>query len=260
MSPSVPAHHERREFASEIKFVLDAATADRVRAWARRHLAPDPNAKGTAGDTYHVASLYLDTPDFSVFRRTGNFQHSKFRIRRYNDEVIFLERKLKIAGQVAKHRTTVTPQELERLTFATDIGRAGWTGAWFERRANGRRLQPVCQIDYFRTARILVTPTGPIRLTLDESIRALPARETRFLDTAAAKPVTETVVLELKYRRDLPVLFRALAAEFGLNPSAFSKYRTAVQMLGLIETPRAVSAPGSTPALPATILPACSIS
>jgi len=234
MSPSALGAHERREFASEIKFPLDPATAALVRAWARERLQPDPNARGHQGDTYEIASLYFDTAELDVFHRRGRHHHSKFRVRRYGGGPIFLERKLKRRGQLAKRRTPVEIAELAHL--ATPSAVTPWPGGWFGQRIVGRGLRPFCQIAYERTARVQMTPSGPIRLTLDEGIRAVPANGIAFADMAEAVPVTDRVVLELKFRREIPALFRELVEQFALNPNSFSKYRSAIVALGL--TPR----------------------
>lgn len=261
MSPSAPAHNERREFASELKFVLDPQTAQRVREWARKSLIADPNARGATGDTYRVASLYFDTAQFAVYQRDARLRYSKFRIRRYDETVLFLERKLKVSGRIAKRRTTITPADLARMAATPAplaVHSAAWAGAWFEHKTAARRLRPVCQIDYFRTARVLATPEGPIRLTLDENIRAQPAHEASFKSDAAAVPLTDRVVLELKFRRGLPVLFRNLAAEFGLNTGNFSKYRNAVEALALapFAKPEDVSQPVAVRPAPISVIPA----
>src|SRR5262245_27025776 len=98
MSPST-ATRERREFASEIKFLISPELADQVRRWARNALSPDPHAGGQAGDVYRITSLYFDTKSFDVFHHNSSFGRSKYRIRRYgNGEIAFLERKLKTKG------------------------------------------------------------------------------------------------------------------------------------------------------------------
>lgn len=232
MSPSALNVHEKREFASEIKFVLDAATAEFVRAWARERLVPDPNASGLLRDSYEVTSLYFDTPNYDVFHRRGSQRYSKYRVRRYGGETIFFERKLKARGNLAKRRTQVLLPDVARLS--QPVSAKDWAGRWFETRVAGHRLGPVCQITYERTARVLMTTSGPIRLTLDEGIRALPMHGIKFHEHSASKRITDLVVLELKYRRDLPVLFRELVGQFKLNPHPFSKYRAAVQVLGIV--------------------------
>jgi VTC domain len=237
MSPSDLAAHEKREFASEIKFLLDPATATAVREWARARLVADPNAEGFAGDTYTVTSLYFDTPELDVFHRQGLHRHSKFRIRRYSAGSLFFERKLKIRGRLAKHRTPVTLADVADLSSGLASGAAGF---WFQQKISARRLQPQCQIGYRRTARVLMSPAGPIRMTLDDSVCAQRAGAIRFDDSGAMVPVTDRVILELKFRRDLPALFRELVASFALNPVSFSKYRAALPLIGLV--PGAIAA------------------
>jgi inorganic triphosphatase YgiF len=245
MSPSAPAAQEKREFASEIKFLLDPAAADRVRGWARERLAPDPNASGQLGDTYEVTSLYFDTPELDVFTRRGPHHRSKFRVRRYDGRQIFLERKLKVGDHVAKRRTPITAAELSQLA---EMDRAAaWPGSWFGAKAAARRLQPICQISYQRTARVMMTETGPIRLTLDTTMLAVPNRSLVFYGSRDAISISDFVVLELKFRRFLPALFRELVAHFALSPQPFSKYRTALPALGL--APSGVALPASPAAL-----------
>lgn len=244
MSPSALAAHERREFASEIKFLLDPATAELVRAWARANLGADPNAQGPAADTYAVTSIYFDTAGLDVFHRRGRHHHSKFRVRRYGGGPLFFERKLKIRGRLAKRRTPVTAADVTCLSGP--LAAVTWPGFWFQQKLTARQLQPQCQIDYERTARVLATAAGPIRLTLDEAIRARPAQEICFHDATVTTPVTDRVVLELKYRRELPALFRTLIGQFALNPLPFSKYRTALPALGLV--------PAAAPSLPTVCL------
>lgn len=227
MSPTTVFVQEKRAFATELKFVVDPATAQRIRAWARERLEPDPNAGGACGDTYRVASIYHDTPEFAIFRREGWLRHSKFRIRRYDGGIVFLERKLKLGGLVAKRRAALSPAQLERYDQLPEPAR------WFAARTAARRLRPVCRVDYDRTARVALTANGPIRLTLDENLCARPAGAPRFDDALPAVRLTDEVVLELKFRRDLPVRFKELVGEFLLEPRAFSKYRAAVQALGL---------------------------
>jgi hypothetical protein len=231
MSPSDLAAHEKREFASEIKFLLDPVTAVAVHEWAREKLVADPNAQGFTGDTYTVTSLYFDTPELDVFHREGLHRHSKFRIRRYGSTTFFFERKLKIRGRLAKRRLPVVPADLARLAAVPE---PGWAGLWFQQKISARRLQPQCQISYQRTARVLMSPSGPIRLTLDDSVRAQRAADIRFDDSVSTVPVTDRVILELKFRRDLPVLFRDLVAKFALNPVPYSKYRAAMPLLGVV--------------------------
>jgi hypothetical protein len=246
MSPTAPSVHEKKEFASELKFLLCPAKAMQVLSWARERLVADPNAGGPAGDGYEITSLYFDTAHFDVFHHRRGMHRSKFRVRRYGGPIgpIFLERKLKAHGRLAKCRSPVALEELGQLGAVTLP--PGWSGQWFHARVAARRLGPVCQITYQRLARVLLTSSGPIRLTMDTGLRVLPVAGMYFDDSPGALPVlSDEVVLEIKYRRELPVLFRELVSSFQLSPRPFSKYRAAITTLGLANTPTGAISPGS---------------
>jgi hypothetical protein len=77
------------------------------------------------------------------------------------------------------------------------------------------------------------TPDGPVRMTLDASVVASPTSLVT-LSTAPSRPLVEgQMILELKYAGVLPRVFRDLVDEFRLTPRPASKYRFAVQTLGL---------------------------
>ena len=71
-------------------------------------------------------------------------------------------------------------------------------------------------------------------VTVDEGLVASPADGYRFqaLDGATAL-LPEQRILELKYKREIPGLFKELMQTFNLRPQAASKYRMAVESLGL---------------------------
>lgn len=236
MSPAIEGR-ENREFASELKFLVDHSCAEKIRAWSRLCLAPDPNCCADFGDAYRISSLYFDTDRFDVFHRQGSFGRSKYRIRRYEwGEIAFLERKLKTRGLVSKRRSPVKLEELARLDQPS-LGN-GWRGFWFCRRLVARQLKPICQITYLRTARFCMTELGPIRLTLDENIQALPVSGLHFDGTKEGIRVSDgQVILELKFRLEMPALFKNLLREFALNPQPVSKYRLAVVALGFVPPP-----------------------
>jgi len=224
---------ERREFASEIKFLIPPDRVELIRAWARAHLEPDPNGTGADHDTYGITSLYFDTNRFDVFHGSGSFGRSKYRVRRYNgNESIFLERKTKTRTWVSKRRSLVGIDYLPLLKGAS--ASVDWPGFWFHRRLLGRQLQPVCQISYQRTARVGTAEGHPIRMTLDRDLRASARLAHAFDDRSVGTPLLDqTWILELKYRHTLPALFKRLITELAPSPQRISKYRLAVTTLGL---------------------------
>jgi len=222
-----------RAFANEVKFKVSDEQADEIRVWARASLQPDPHGSGEWGDTYRTTTLYLETPAFDVYHQRGSNGRAKYRIRRYGDgPVVFVERKLKRRGKVAKRRTLVGADGLLRLAHVSRNGHDA-TG-WFTRRLDRRRLSPVCQIGYERMARTGTTPSGAIRLTMDRDVRVARARDYVFVDDPGQAVPDLPAVLELKYHGDVPALFLELIERFRLAPEAISKYRLGAATLGLL--------------------------
>jgi VTC domain len=235
---------EVRPAAREVKFVIDAAKAARIRQWARTHLEPDIHGSGPFGDEYRTTSVYFDTDAFDVFHRRGSFGRSKYRIRRYDDaETVFLERKMRQPAVLAKRRTIVALEALPRLI--DPMVDADWPGHWFYRRVAARRLRPVCQVAYRRMARVAQRNGEQIRLTLDSDLVALPPGPSpvpAVHGLMAALALPERHILEMKYRCAPPAIFLQLVEEFRLAPQSASKYRLGVVATGQVAP--SGSAPG----------------
>lgn len=225
---------EQRPFAAEVKFLLTPDQGDAVREWARARLTPDPYGSGEGGDRYCTTSLYCDTAAQDVFFRRGSYGRSKYRVRRYaTSDMVFLERKLRTKDLLSKRRSLVPLDELPRLGSAPDSWPQGWQGAWFGERIAARRLTPVCQVAYDRVARVAATPYGIARLTLDAHVRAWPVDGFAFRDTSPEPVLSDRIILELKFRIEMPAVFKGLVEEFRLNPAPVSKYRMSITALGL---------------------------
>jgi hypothetical protein len=230
LSPSL--WNDREEPAFELKFQLDEEQARQVAEWARQHLNLDPHAVPELGDAYRVHGLYFDTPALDVFHRSPGYKRKKYRLRRYgSNALLFLEQKRKSAGRVAKRRIQVEEAELDRLReVPTDLD---WPGGWFHRRLSVRKLQPSCLISYQRQAYFGHNVEGPLRLTLDRHLHSQNADRWTVEEVMdGLTMVPDRVLLELKYRRHLPAVFKGLMQDVGLTPSPLSKYRLAIQALG----------------------------
>lgn len=219
-------------FTSETKLLVDARLGDDIRAWARERLGPDPHGSGPFRDQYGVVSLYLDTDAHDVYHRRGSYGRSKFRIRHYeSDEAAFLERKLRTRLRLTKRRTRIPLETVASLRL--DDPNPAHPGYWFFRRVLLRRLRPVCVIRYSRTARMAETPEGPVRMTLDAAVMAAPTNLVTLSPGQARPLVDGRLILELKYSGVFPRIFKDLVDQFHLLPRPASKYRFAVQTLGL---------------------------
>jgi hypothetical protein len=229
----------------ELKFLIGEATAALVMEWAREHMARDPVAVCDEREMYPVHSIYLDTPTFGVYSRTGALRTRKYRLRRYgNEDTIWLERKAKIRGRVKKRRTAVSEAEVSYLHETEPPPH--WPGNWFRRRVQLRKLQPACSVTYERFARVGLTPEGPIRLTLDRSIGGLGLAgmnggcwEVPRGSLEGLQRLSGLCVLELKYPTVLPALFKGVMSDFLLEPLRVSKFRTCMSTFVVPDSPDA---------------------
>lgn len=229
---------EQRPFAAEVKFLLTPDQGDAIREWARPRLTADPYGSGEGGDRYTTTSLYCETEAQDVFFRRGSFGRSKYRIRRYaTSDMVFLERKLRTKDLLSKRRSLVPIADLAHLGLAPEAWPKTWPGTWFGHRVIARRLGPVCQVAYDRVARLAPTPYGIARLTLDAHVRAWPADRFEFQTGEPHPVVTDRVILEMKFRVEMPAVFKALVEEFRLSPAPVSKYRLSMAALGLASAP-----------------------
>ena len=223
---------ETRSRAREIKFVLDSNKAPLVQEWMRGNLEQDDYGTGPFHDEYATCSLYFETDEFDVFHRRGSYGKSKYRIRRYGlSPVMFLERKFRTERVLIKRRTTVPVEEFEHL--ATAEPNRDWDGYWFHRRIVTRKLRPMVQLSYVRTARLAHSPHGPIRMTIDFDLRVLPLPDRAFLPGVGLPLLEGMNVVELKYCVAVPAVFKQLIEQFQLKQQPVSKYRAGLALLGL---------------------------
>jgi hypothetical protein len=221
---------ETRDHWREVKFLIAARLGERVVEWARATLAPDASGAGPFGDEYATTTLYFETPRFDVFHRRGSFGRAKYRARRYGlADAVYLERKFRTDRLLAKRRTAVPLADLERLGRPPSA--CTWAGHWFHRRLIARGLQPLVQVTYDRLARTGPSPNGTIRLTVDRNLRVLPMPDRAFLPGTGLPVLDEQWILELKYRVDLPAVFKTLVETFALDPAPVSKYRLGLAKL-----------------------------
>ena len=223
---------ETRAHAREIKFLVDAARGPAIQAWMRANLAPDEFGSGPERDQFETSSLYFETGAFDVFHRRGSYGKSKYRVRRYGaSPIMFLERKFRTDRVLIKRRTTAALDDFRRIeSTETD---PSWYGYWFHRRLLARRLEPLVQVSYVRTARLGTSPHGKVRMTIDFDLRVLPLPDRAFLPGTGLPLMQEHNVIEVKYCVQLPPIFQEVISEFGLETQAVSKYRAGLALLGL---------------------------
>ena len=192
------------------------------------HLRSDAFGRST------VMSLYLDTPDRRIIRRSIEAvdYKEKLRLRSYGtakaDSTVFLELKKKYGGVVYKRRAAMTLTEAERYLrtgikpFESQImSELDWAMRLYGR-PKGAMLIACEREAWFDEAH------PDLRLTFDRNIRC---RESELrLDRGSAGIrllPKDTVLLEIKTAGAMPLwLADALDAE-GILPGSFSKYGAA---------------------------------
>ena len=216
----------------EIKFAIPHDQIPQVLDFARRKLIPDPHVSRNS-ETYHVSSVYCDTPDWAVFRRQPGYRRSKYRIRRYQiEQIAFLEVKLRRGSRVAKRRVPVDLAEVQMLESPQADG--SWPGGWFLKALQRRRLGPRLFVEYERAA-YESTDDSPARLTLDTGLFCAAARDYDLHQQGTVPLLAGKAILELKYRKQVPDSFLSLVERLSLRPEAISKYRIGVLSAGLAE-------------------------
>jgi hypothetical protein len=228
-----PALTPRRADAFELKFLVDRKIAAQIESWARERMMIDPHGHQHRNGAYTTTTLYCDTAGLDVFLKSPCYRRRKFRLRRYGDcDEAFLERKTKAQQKVRKRRTSIPIAELPFLEGA--VSTDDWEGHWFHRRILLKGLAPSCALSYDRIAFGKPAEEGTMRLTLDRHIFSQRTSAWEFPRPGKGLAVLRNqAILELKYQTVLPTLFKELLELFGLQPSAHSKYRSAMQAWGI---------------------------
>lgn len=210
----------------ERKYLMDRGqTAFLVRS-LRGHMEPDRYGMTT------IASLYYDTPDDRLIRRSlekPDFKE-KLRLRSYGlaaeDSPVFLELKRKASGIVYKRRVGTTIPEVRKF-FAGGDGlfadrQISRELSWF--RDYYQPLQPACLIIYDRVA--YFEPGGDLRLTIDFNPRYRMSEGlnlTESMDGMLLRPEGGTV-LEIKVQGAIPLWLTSILDEAQIYRNSFSKY------------------------------------
>lgn len=198
-----------------------------LRQRLRLLMEPDPHA---VGGSYHIRSLYFDTPADKALREKldGVNCREKFRLRCYNKDpsLIHLEKKSKRNGLGSKDKAALSPDQVGCL-LRGELAWMGKTGEplleelYWKMQVQG--LRPRTIVDYVREP--FVYAPGNVRVTLDYDIRT-GLRCVDFLDPdCVTVPARDApAILEVKWDAYLPDLIRDAVQIPGRRAAAFSKY------------------------------------
>jgi hypothetical protein len=230
----------------ELKYVIDEPCAAAIRKYVGCYLVPDEHADPRRNYEYPIHSLYLDSPNYTLYQATvhGCMNRFKLRVRFYDDlpeSPTFFEIKSRRNDVILKQRAAVRRSSVSRLL----------AGAWPRRedlapgRADGfGSLQRFCGLrnmlqahgklvlSYMREAHVLREGES-VRVTFDRHIVAAAYRGIFGLDGLTIPVVPEDkVVLELKFTDRFPIWMKDLVQRFDLERISFPKYVICAQTMG----------------------------
>lgn len=221
---------------TELKYLVDEETAGKVSRLAAEFMQPDPHAVTRPGYRYPVHSVYLDSPDFVLFWNTITKQEGrlKLRVRFYDDAPsapLFLEIKRRVYGHTVKTRCRTDRAGLAGLLSGElpSSGKSNPEVEAFRDVALHWNARPVIHVAYEREA-FVGLEGSPERLTLDRTVQYHPPGDA--WSTRVESPGVlwnGQVILELKFKGAMPLLFSHLVQAFQLERVALSKYVQALR-------------------------------
>lgn len=236
----------------EFKYIVSEAYAAAVRDFACGYLVPDPYADPHQGNSYQLSSLYLDTPELSLYQQTvvGQKNRFKLRIRFYDDSPggpALLEVKRRVNAVILKERAMVTRDGVRRLLDGQPPDPSWLLGGNGDARSadalrnfcklsNRTAAGPSIYVSYRREAYVL-PDNNSVRVTFDRQLLGSFYEHEKglLLPTHGARPRIgngDKVVLELKFTNRFPEWMHELAQLFGLQRTSVPKYVLCIDALG----------------------------
>lgn len=219
----------------EFKYLIPPRLVQPTRDFIRPFVLPDRFADSRSGPSYSICSLYFDTADLELCRKTlrGEKNRYKLRIRSYSeepDQPVFLEVKRRIDAMVMKRRCRVSRTQalaiLGRnscpvLDLTSEL-RAG-LDEFLTLAAAGAR--PVLRVKYQREA-YEARGAEPVRITLDTDLwhAVSPVLDLSHNSSGWCRTPVGGVVLEIKLTERFPSWVAALVRALDLGRLSVPKY------------------------------------
>ncbi len=184
-----------------------------------------------------IASLYFDTPNCALIRRSCEKPEykEKIRLRSYglsnSNKPVYLELKRKVDGIVYKRRIETKENEVKRfLNYNIDLNNDGQIGKEITYFRNFYHdLKPKCLIIYDRLA--YFDPNSDLRLTIDHNprYRISNLNLNTSMDGDLLLNEGETI-LEIKVQAAMPLWLTKLLTDLKIYKTSFSKYGEAFRL------------------------------
>lgn len=235
---------QRQRF--EYKYLITEEIALAVRDFVSGYLELDAFGRGRPELSYPVHSIYLDSPDLSLYQHTINGDKNRFKLRlrcyeEDEDRPVFFEIKRRVDNTIHKKRVAVRRQAVEDLLagYAPPPGSlVHETPAALEALDTFTELVhrlgavPQSHVCYQREAWV-ETAGNSVRVTIDRNVLTEP-RDTVWFDTSMTDAVAvfgDAVILELKFTARCPTWFNHLVQAFGLRQRSAARYVDGIERL-----------------------------
>ena len=214
-------------FRHEIKHVISPGDRLLLRQRLTAVMSPDPHS---VNGSYHIRSLYFDTPeDRALYEKlNGVSRREKFRLRYYGGDPTYirLEKKSKLSGLCSKETAPITYEQVQQL-LGGDTSFLAESPEPLHRELYAKMgqslLSPRTIVDYIREPFVYVP--GNVRVTLDREIRTgLGSLDFLNPDSLTVPAGEDTVILEVKWDTFLPDVIRDLVQLDSCRSQSFSKY------------------------------------
>jgi hypothetical protein len=229
----------------ELKYIISEGTARSLRDFILPHVVPDAHAPPDNPIGYPIKSLYLDTPDLSLYQQTvrGIKNRFKLRIRFYHDEwdqPAYLEIKRRETDVIRKERAAIRRSRVPALLagrrlIEDDLIADNGDGEkdlasvhamhHFCRLRNRLTAAGTTYVCYFREA--YVSPNdNSLRLTFDREVKGSPYDSSQGLRLPRDGRATAIggVILEVKFTDQFPSWLHAMVQHFHLRRRSVPKY------------------------------------
>ena len=237
---------QRQRF--ENKYQIEESTALKVRDFVSAYLKPDTFGATQPNYSYRVHSIYLDSPDYVIYKHTinGDRNRYKLRLRFYEDgdnKPFYAEIKRRYDKVIHKKRAALHREALPVILnghlpdahhYTEDDPFYVESAEQFCRYVNHLNARPVAHVRYDREAWISNDGTNKLRVTIDRNVYS--ELYNRYdLTTQMSNPVSvfgNTRILEIKFTQRFPIWLNDLVDHFGFRPGPAAKYVDGVYNMG----------------------------
>lgn len=223
----------------ELKYLIPERTALKVREFVQQYLEVDEFGVGQPNYSYPVHSLYLDSDDLEIQRRTvnGDKNRWKLRIRYYNENPktpVFFEIKRRMKDVIMKQRGAVRRSAAAKILaghfpepgdLKSDSAEDLTAIQRFIELQMEVNAKPKMHVAYDREAYVN-NFNNEVRITMDRNVRGMP-RPSGELLVGMKDPYVCTddiVILELKFTGRFPNWYRDLVRHFDCFQTGAAKY------------------------------------